>query len=175
MNQSNPAENPTVADKIEYARTQIFNFQYPLFDPSQKQDFETKFIYHFYTRSLGFETPALFLFKLEEAIKLVMPYYNEFLKYQIADLDPFQDIDITEIFERTLNTDTTENNNVTVSNTTTTENNTTDKKTGTDTVEASETMDDTVNRTGTQTMNVPEQNSSNARARLSLNVPEQYP
>ena len=56
----------------------LFNFDYEFWTDNEelKKEFETNFLRHFFMREIGFETPAYFRLKLEDAFKLWMPYYS---------------------------------------------------------------------------------------------------
>ena len=84
LNQDNPAQWPTAKEQIEYARPKIFDFEYPFFDENKKAEFETQFIKHFFMYDLGLETPALWEFRLDEVMNLIMPYYNQLYEYKIS-------------------------------------------------------------------------------------------
>lgn len=142
-NQSNPAENPSVTDKIAYALPQIFNFEFPFFDESKRTQFETMFVMRFYTRQLGFEMPALWQFNLQETLNRIMPYYNEYFQSQLLDYEPFQDIFLEETYSKDLISEKTGSG--TTSDDSTITGNKTSAKTGTDKT------DTTGNATGTDT------------------------
>ena len=46
---------------IAAARTQIFNFNYPIYDATHKPALETKILKHYYTREIAAETYAVIL------------------------------------------------------------------------------------------------------------------
>lgn len=150
MNQNNPEQSPSAEQKIEFARTQIFQFNYPFFDETKKAEFETKFLMHFYTRQLGLETPALWIFYLNETLNRIMPYYNEWFKSQLLQWEPFQDILIEETFTKDFSSTKTGEGNS--SSESTGKYDGTSKKTGTDTTENthSDTGKDTLKKTGTE-------------------------
>lgn len=156
LNQDNPAQNPTIDEKIEYARPKIFNFTYPFFSEEERPLFETKFIRRYFLYCLGLETPALWSFFLNEALNRIMPYYNDLYKTTLFEIKPFQDIMLTETFQRDLTRDITGNEQADSSGTHTADNsgtltgNDTNTKTGTDKIDSSETVDEQADHTGTQ-------------------------
>lgn len=79
---------PSERDRMETARTKIFDFDYPLFDETYRKDFETKFIRHFYMREIGYETEGLFKWYLEDWLTINMPYWNNMLKSELITFDP---------------------------------------------------------------------------------------
>lgn len=80
---------------ISAARTHVFDFQYPLYDPDHKEELEHKIIEHFYLREISAETPGLFKMFLRRTMNEIMPYFNQL--YYSADLEynPLHDVDIT--------------------------------------------------------------------------------
>lgn len=76
------------ADKIESARTKIFDFDYPIFDTNYKSVLETHFIRNFFMREIGFETEGLFKFYLETWMIINMPYYNKLFESELVTYDP---------------------------------------------------------------------------------------
>lgn len=69
---------------IEGARTQIFDFDYPIYNQEYKAVLETKIIRHYYTQEIGCETVGLWKFRLETKLNEIMPYFNKL--YESADL-----------------------------------------------------------------------------------------
>jgi hypothetical protein len=86
-------------DKIEEiisaARSHIFDFSYPLFDPNYKSVIETKILRHFYTREIGAETVGLWKHFLCRKMNEIMPYYNKLYQSELLEFNPFYDVDYT--------------------------------------------------------------------------------
>lgn len=82
-----------VSEIIETARTKIFDFEYPLFDPEHKKELETKILRHFYTREICCETVGLWKLYLEQKMTEIMPYYNQLYESAAKEYDPFNDVD----------------------------------------------------------------------------------
>ena len=80
---------------ISDARTHVFDFDYPLYDPDHKAELESKIIYHYYMREISAETPGLWKLFLARTMREIMPYFNEL--YHSADLEynPLHDVDLT--------------------------------------------------------------------------------
>lgn len=78
----------------------IFDFNYPLTTNLNKNDFEVRFLKHFLTRRIGFETVTLFKIYLEDKLNLIMPRYNLMIDnlYFNANLLSKTDTDV-EIFD----------------------------------------------------------------------------
>ncbi|HWI49441.1 MAG TPA: hypothetical protein VNU45_14580 [Rummeliibacillus sp.] len=83
-------------DRIEKGRPWLFDFDYPIFDEDYKKTFETNFIRNFYTREIGFETEGLFKFKLENWLRINMPYFNKLFESELIKFDPLKNTDINE-------------------------------------------------------------------------------
>lgn len=83
-------ETPAV---IASARPKVFDFNYPIYDPSYKGALETKIINHYYFREIGAETAAQFKFMLARTLNEIMPYYNQLYKSADLEFNPFYDVD----------------------------------------------------------------------------------
>jgi hypothetical protein len=75
-------------DKIELARTKIFDFDYPFYDETKRADFETDFIRNFFMREIGFETEELWKFQLENYLRINMGYWNKMFTSELIQFDP---------------------------------------------------------------------------------------
>lgn len=128
-------------EKIKRGRTHFFDFDYPFYDESKREEFEVRLIKHFYMRE-SVETIGLTKFRLEDYLVLNMPYWNKMFESELLDFPVFEDFDYT------------------VSET---ENNTKDSKTDTDVVKnknkKTET-DITKNETSNEEQTVGEQTNS---------------
>lgn len=89
-------DHMTTKEVIEAGRTKLFDFDYPLFDPTYKKDFETRFIRTFYMREIGFETEGLFKFNLETWLGINMPYFNQLFKSELLIKDPLNNTNFTD-------------------------------------------------------------------------------
>lgn len=88
---------------------QIFDFDYPIFDPTYKSVLEQKFINHFYFREIGLETIGQFKWYLKDKFNRIMPYYNQLYSSNevFKTYDPYKNKDFTIEDTRTNTTDTT--------------------------------------------------------------------
>lgn len=84
-----------VDDVIEKSREKVFDFNFPIFDESYRSVLETKFLKHYYTREIGFETVALWKLWLDKRLNEIMPYYNQLYKSETLEFNPFYDVDFT--------------------------------------------------------------------------------
>lgn len=85
---------------IENGRSQLFDFDYPIFDESYRNVFETNFIRNFYVRQIGFETVGLFKFQLETWLLINMPYFNKMFESELLEFDPLINLKMTESKKR---------------------------------------------------------------------------
>jgi hypothetical protein len=104
----------SIRDTIEKGRTKLFDFEYPIFDPTYKSVLETKFIRKFYTREIGFETEGLFKFQLETWLLINMPYFNKLFESELIKYDPLvnskMDTTVTNTKDKNEKVDATKNN-----------------------------------------------------------------
>ncbi len=87
----------------------IFNFDYEFYDDTKKDDFEQKFINHFYFREIGTETVGRFQHYLKCKFDETLPYYNMLFRTALVDYEQIINFNVTE----TLTKDNTRNNNLT--------------------------------------------------------------
>lgn len=92
---SESVDGARVEEIIASARTKIFNFDYPIFDPTYKEVLETKILKHFYTREIGLETYGLWKLKLNDKLNLIMSYYNKLYESELLEFNPLYDVDYT--------------------------------------------------------------------------------
>ena len=67
-----------------------FDFQmtnYPIFDENYRETLNNNILHHYYENEIGFETPPLFRFYLNQKLNEIMPYYNELYKVQKKLID----------------------------------------------------------------------------------------
>lgn len=84
-----------VDEAIAKSLDKVFDFDFPIFDEEYRSIIETKFLLHYYTREIGFETVSLWKLKLRDRILLKIPYYNQLWASALMKLDPFKDTDYT--------------------------------------------------------------------------------
>ena len=80
---------------IETARPLLFDFEYPLFDPTHKAELERKIIEHFYVREIGAETVGLFKLYLRRTLREIMPPINQLYYSAALEYNPLTDVDVT--------------------------------------------------------------------------------
>lgn len=89
MNQDGTLSN---RDLIEKGRTQLFDFDYPIYDETYRAVFETHFIRKFYLREIGSETFGYFKFQLETWLLINMPYWNKMFESESLQYDPLTNV-----------------------------------------------------------------------------------
>lgn len=76
-----------ITDLPKQARTQIFNFDYPISNDI-RAEFEEVFLTHYMMRRIGFETVTAFQINLKSKLYEVMPKYNKMLEgFKKLDFD----------------------------------------------------------------------------------------
>ena len=68
----------------------IFDFDYPLSNKVNKEDFECQILNHFIMRRIGFETFTAFQLFLENKLNEILPYYNTLFD-SLTDYNLFND------------------------------------------------------------------------------------
>lgn len=95
----------------------LFNFPFDFYDESGKQEFQEKWIRHFYMREIGFETIDYFLLRLQDKFDTILPYYNGLFKAAKTEFNPLENEIISEQITYTKdNTKTTTGNDETTTN-----------------------------------------------------------
>ena len=128
----------TIAEMVNYSLTShIFPKEYDFYldDEDAKKAFEDKFIKHYYYREIGFETPFMFMQKLESHLLLNMPYWKQLYQTELEsrDINFLLNKDLRETFMREIESE----------NTTTGTNNSQQNSTSTNTVSQSGTSTET--------------------------------
>ena len=87
----------------------IFPSQYDFYvdDEQLRKAFEDKFIRHFYYREIGFETPFMFIQKLETHLLVNMPYWKQLYKTELEsrNINFLLNKDLRETFTREIDTE----------------------------------------------------------------------
>lgn len=147
------SDQTTVDTIIDNAIPKVFNFSYPIFSEDYRNVLEHHILQHFYTREIAFQTVGRWKLGLQQKLNDIMPYYNKLYESQELDVDPFNNIDVTETSESSGNT--TSKNNTTRNGTSVTTgssetNDTADGTSGTETngtTTTNNSQDTTANRT----------------------------
>lgn len=91
------------------SRSTIFNFDYPLSDKVNKEEFEIMILNHYIHRRIGFDTPTEFRIALNVKLNEIMPIYNKMFD-SLSGWDILNDGEVTERIQ-------TDNGNNTLNNT----------------------------------------------------------
>lgn len=89
-----------VSEVIDKSRTNIFSFDYPIFDTNYKRILETKILKHYYTQEIAFESVGTWLLKLDTKLNEIMPYYNKLYNSELIKFNPLHDVDVTRKHNR---------------------------------------------------------------------------
>lgn len=77
-------------DRCRQAAEKIFDFDYPFWSESERKDFESKFLLHFYTWEIGCVPFALWKIHLQNKLYEIMPMYVKMYE-GIEKLNPLYD------------------------------------------------------------------------------------
>lgn len=69
---------------------------YPIFDEIYRETLNNKIINHYYFQEIGFESPALFIFHLNNTLNEIMPYYNKLYETEKLEIKPLTRMDYSE-------------------------------------------------------------------------------
>jgi hypothetical protein len=83
----------SINDILEKCVSDVFNFDFPVFDESYRKPLEKKILKHFYTREIGFESVGLWKLKLDTKMNEIMPYFNQLYKSELLSFNPLYDVD----------------------------------------------------------------------------------
>ena len=98
----------TIKEMIEND-VNIFDFDYPIFREEYRKTFEENFINYFFDDEIAHETVALFKHRLKVKLRLIMPYYNKIFETQEMEQRILDNYDVTEVYNRSLISDTVNN------------------------------------------------------------------
>ena len=78
------------------------NYEFYLDDAQARKTFEDKFIKHYYYREIGFDSPFMFIQKLEAHLLLNMPYWKQLYQTELEsrDINFLLNKDLLETFIR---------------------------------------------------------------------------
>ena len=100
----------TIADMMNSPLTRnIFPSQYDFYvdDEQMRKAFEDNFIKHYYYREIGFESPFMFIQKLESHLLLNMPYWKQLYETELEarDINFLLNKDLHETFIREIDSE----------------------------------------------------------------------
>lgn len=80
-------EHPTLRSLVEKG-VPIFNDWWETYIPEHKKELETKIIRHYYFERIGVETPDQFIWRINEHLARIMPYYNQLYASELIKFNP---------------------------------------------------------------------------------------
>lgn len=89
-------KNKTVDEIIAASRTNVFNFDFPVYEEAFRGVVESAILLHFYTREIGAETVGLWQHYLCRKLREIMPRYNKLFLSSLLEFDPLHDVDYTK-------------------------------------------------------------------------------
>ena len=103
-------EKTKIKDLATEGRSEIFDFDYPLSENIEKEDFEVMILNHFLMRRIGYDTLNAFKIALNVKLNEIMPMYNKMFD-MLEGWDLFNDGErVTETGSNSLNNITTSSN-----------------------------------------------------------------
>lgn len=102
-------EKQKIKDLAKYGRTKVFDFDYPLSEKVNKEEFESLILNKFMMRRIGFDTLTAFKIQLNVKLNEIMPVYNKMFDF-LDGWDIFNDGEITTR-DRNYNGNSTINSN----------------------------------------------------------------
>lgn len=73
---------------------------YPIFDENYRNVLNTNIIDYYYFREIGFETVAQFNHYLNNKMNIIMPYYNKIYIATLKEINPLNNYNLTEKYEK---------------------------------------------------------------------------
>lgn len=98
----------TIKELQDDYKFDIFSFDYNFYCEEHKLEFECLFLDHFRYREIGYRTIEEFQRRLQHRLNLIHPYYVRLWEFELKsrDIDYLNNKDLTEEFERKINSDT---------------------------------------------------------------------
>ena len=108
-------EKTNIYNLAKCSRQTIFNFDYPLSDKVNREDFEIMILNHYIHRRIGFDTPTEFRIALNVKLNEIMPRYNKLFD-MLDGWDLYNDGEVTTRVQTDNGTNTL-NNTINANNT----------------------------------------------------------
>ena len=126
-------------------------YEFYLDDEQVRKAFEEKFINHYYYREIGFESPFMFIHKLESHLKLNMPYWKQLYQTELEsrNISFMLNKDLKETFIREIDTE--------------------NQTSGTNTTQQNSTSSSSASQSGTSSNTHKESGINDGVAQVSLN------
>lgn len=81
-----------IEEVIAGSLSNVFDFEFPIFDENYRPVLETKILRHYYTREIGLETVALWKHFLCMRLNEIMPYYNKLYESELLEFNPLYNV-----------------------------------------------------------------------------------
>ena len=104
-------EKTNIYNLAKGSRETIFNFDYPLSDKVNREDFEIMILNHYIHRRIGFDTPTEFRIALNVKLNEIMPRYNKLFD-MLDGWDLYNDGEVTTRIQTDNGTNTLNNTNI---------------------------------------------------------------
>ena len=126
-------------------------YEFYLDDEQVRKAFEEKFINHYYYREIGFESPFMFIHKLESHLKLNMPYWKQLYQTELEsrNINFMLNKDLKETFIREIDAE--------------------NQTSGTNTTQQNSTSSSSASQSGTSSNTHKESGINDGVAQVSLN------
>lgn len=89
--------NKNLHERVRLSLPKIFNFKFPIYDESHRDELEEKIVNHYLFREIGLETVALWQYFMCTKLNEIMPYYNKLYETSSHEYDYLTDYNIEEI------------------------------------------------------------------------------
>ena len=122
-------QKTSISNLAKAGRTTIFDFDYPLSEHIDKEDFECMILNHFMMRRIGFETPTAFKLALNVKLNEIMPNYNLLID-AMNGWNLFEDMEVTtrNVVDSRNRSETNSQNSTTTMSSTSSDSNTSDRR-----------------------------------------------
>ena len=110
VNNYNLFDNKSIDEKLDHARSYLFDFNYPIIDETTKKRIEIAILKHYYYREIAFETVGMFKIKLNDRLNLIMNRYNALYQKQDLTLSPYINSYLNESGDSKSNSNSNTNN-----------------------------------------------------------------
>ena len=81
-----------IDEVISGCLSNVFDFDFPIFDETYRPVLETKILRHYYTREIGLETVGLWKHFLCMRLNEIMPYYNKLYESELLEFNPLYNV-----------------------------------------------------------------------------------
>lgn len=97
-------ENPeklSYNEIISQGQSNLFDFEYPIFDENYRTTLQTNICKHYYTSEICCDAVQRFKLWLDVRLNTIMPYYNKLYESELLKINPLTDYSEDETYTRT--------------------------------------------------------------------------